>query len=50
MYCGFVTLTPGRRLAAVKRERNRCEVFLPTCRQRLVKQMARGVSGNKKDQ
>lgn len=49
MYCGFVTLTPGRRLAAVKRERNRYEVFVPTCRQRLVKQMARGVSGNKKD-
>ncbi len=36
--------------AAVKRDRNRHEVLLPTYRKRLVKHMARGVPGNRRDQ
>lgn len=36
--------------SAVKRERNRHEVLLPTYRQRFVKHLARGVSGNNADQ
>jgi CelD/BcsL family acetyltransferase involved in cellulose biosynthesis len=36
--------------AAVKRERNRHEVLLPTYRQRLARHIARGVSGNEKEQ
>lgn len=36
--------------AEVKRERSRHEVLLPAHRQRLVKHLARGVPGNKRDQ
>jgi CelD/BcsL family acetyltransferase involved in cellulose biosynthesis len=36
--------------AAVKRERNRHVVLLPTYRRRLLERMARGISGNKRDQ
>lgn len=36
--------------AAVKRERNRHEVLMPTYRRRLVKHTGRGVPGNKRDQ
>jgi CelD/BcsL family acetyltransferase involved in cellulose biosynthesis len=36
--------------AAVKRERNRHEVLMPTYRQRLVEHLARGISDTKKDQ